>query len=320
MKPQQVTLKSKELYSEMASSYLNTKNGNVSIVDFQGSCYFYKELCPSIFFHILKSPSLKMADITYNDLLKFRDVLILLPRRNIQKYKCIKLNALMKNSDSIPSKDRVSANTVNKYIQRLRALFGFALNLGIINNNLAKSLKLVATDVDKLQRLPLTQEEISTLLSSVSQKMRYLLQVLTLTGMRLSELYKCEVEELEGTKCFSLLNRDIKLKTKSSYRVIPVHRGLLNRLEDFEHSRNQVSSDNLAKTTSATIKRLNFKRKEKKFLYSLRHTFATELIQAGADTSIVSELLGHYHSTMTLSRYSTGFSIEQLKKVVEMNI
>jgi len=142
--------------------------------------------------------------------------------------------------------------------------------------------------------------------------------VLAYTGMRLSELYKCEVVTIDDVKCFSLMDRSIKLKTKSSYRLIPVHRELLEELSTFEVYRSNLSSEHLAKTTSATIKSLGFESKEKKSLYSLRHSFATRLIQAGADTAIVSELLGHAHSTMTLSRYSTGFSVKQLQEVVEL--
>ena len=47
-------------------------------------------------------------------------------------------------------------------------------------------------------------------------------------------------------------------------------------------------------------------------LHCLRHTFASELIKRDVSSDIVSELLGHKHLGMTLSRYAKGFSIQQL--------
>ena len=307
-----------DTFSSIVTNYLDAKKDNVSSVDYEGSLYFYTKLCPSLFKELLKNTSPLISSITYEDLLNFKVLLIQLPKRNIQIYKMMSITTILSSLNTIPVQQRISANTVNKYIQRLRSIFEFALNLGLLNHNLAKSIRLVHTDSDKLQRLPLDEEEQEILSLTVPKKMRYLLEVLAVTGMRLSELYKCEVTIIDDVKCFSLTNREIKLKTKSSYRIIPIHPKLLHNIENFEELRRQVSSDNLAKTTSATIKKLGFKDKEKKSLYSLRHSFATTLIRMGADTSIVSELMGHSHRTMTLSRYSTGFSTEQLKDVINL--
>ena len=66
---------------------------------------------------------------------------------------------------------------------------------------------------------------------------------------------------------------------------------------------------------SRQVKRLineNLTDIEKKTSYSLRHTFASELIKRDVSSDIVSELLGHKHLGMTLSRYAKGFSVQQL--------
>jgi len=308
------------LFLDVVSNFLESKKGNVSNTDYEGSVYFYNEVCPTLFKKILSTPNPQLSKITYKHLLKFKEILQQLPKRNIQKYKSMELSVIVKSLSDIPSKDIISNNTVNKFIQRLRALFEFSLNLGLINNNFAKSIKLVSTSDDKLQRLPLSINEIKELKSLLTTEKSYLSSCLFLSSMRLSEVYKCKVEEIEGIKCFTLLDRDIKLKTKSSYRVIPIHSSLLSQIDNFESYRESISSDNLAKSISKLIKKHNFKDSHKKSLYSLRHSFATELIQRGANNILVSQLMGHSLASqggMTLSRYSSGYNIKQLQEVIE---
>jgi len=54
-----------------------------------------------------------------------------------------------------------------------------------------------------------------------------------------------------------------------------------------------------------------------KSLYSLRHTFATTLIAKGIQPEVVSELMGHAHSTMTMNRYVKGYPIKVLKEAID---
>ena len=54
-----------------------------------------------------------------------------------------------------------------------------------------------------------------------------------------------------------------------------------------------------------------------KSLYSLRHTFATTLIAKGVQPEVVSELMGHAHSTMTMNRYVKGYPVSTLKKAID---
>ena len=304
--------------ADITADYISSQVDNISAEETRDKRYFYETVCPSIFKEVGVTSNPKLASITYNDLLSFKGIITKLPKRNIQKYRMMELPDILRNLEVVKTEEKLSARTINKYIKWLRALFSFAIMLNHLQVNLANSIPLQKTLDDKLQRLPLDEVELNALLESVPQQMQYLLQILAYTGMRLSELYKCTLTEIDGYKCFSLTDRGIKLKTKSSYRVIPIHNSLLDGMKDFEELRSKVSSDNLARTTSDTIKKLRFKDMEKKSLYSLRHRFATQLIQKGADSSIVSELMGHSHNTMTLSRYSTGFSVRQLHKVVEL--
>jgi len=305
-------------FTDIATEYLNSQQGNISTEETRDKSYFYKEVCPAIFHDIGLTQNPQLSSVEYKHLLEFKSIVTQLPKRNIQRYREMPIPQILSQLSSIKDEDKISARTVNKYIKWLRALFNFAVMLKHLEVNLATSLPLQKTINEKLQRLPLTQEELEQLFTAVKPEMQYLLQVLAFTGMRLSELYKCKVEEVDGIKCFSLLDKSLKLKTKSSYRIIPIHSSLLGKLEHFESYRDAVTSNNLARVTSKSIKTLKFPQSDKKSLYSLRHSFATTLVQKGADTAIVSELLGHSHSTMTLSRYATGFSVKQLREVVEL--
>ena len=228
------------------------------------------------------------------------------------------ITAIINSIDTISSDDVISNITVNKYIKWLRAIFNFSLVMGYVNVNLASSINILKTAHTRHQREPLSNEELSTILSVVSYDKAYLLRVLRLTGMRLSELYKCKITTVDNVLCFSLLDTNIKLKTNSSYRLIPIHSSLLDDINKYQLYLQSVRSETLARNTTDIIKANNFKDKQKKSLYSLRHSIATELIQREADSNIVSELLGHSHSSMTLSRYSKGYSVTQLKDVIEL--
>ena len=305
-------------FTDLAAEYLNSQQGNISAEETRDKSYFYKEVCPAIFHYIELTQNPQLSSVEYKHLLKFKSTIKQLPKRNIQRYRSMPLPQILSQLSSIKDEDKISARTVNKYIKWLRALFNFAVMLKHIEVNLATSLPLQKTINEKLQRLPLTHEELQQLLAAVKPEMQYLLQILAFTGMRLSELYKCSVEEVDEIKCFSLQDKSLKLKTKSSYRIIPIHNSLLGKLEHFESYRDAITSNNLARVTSKAIKALKLPQSDKKSLYSLRHSFATTLVQHGADTAIVSELLGHSHSTMTLSRYATGFSVKQLRRVIKL--
>jgi len=306
------------LFSSIVNEYIHSNKTSVSPKETIAKQYFYHTLCPALFKKVMGTSNPKLENLTFKHLLKVKDILIKLPKRNIQEYRDMSTSEIIKILDYVPKDNVVSSATVSKYIKKLRALYSFAIFRGLIQVNLAQGIPIPSTLENKYQRLPLSSAELQTILVRISKDKVYLLNILQLTGMRLSELYKCELQIIDDILCFSLLNPTRKLKTQASYRVIPVHSSLLPNIDNFSNIRDNTSDTSLARTTSTIIKKLDFKDKDKKSLYSLRHKFATELIQRGANPSVVSELMGHSHKTMTLSRYSTGFSVEQLKEVIEI--
>ena len=98
------------------------------------------------------------------------------------------------------------------------------------------------------------------------------------------------------------------LKTMSSFRIIPKHPKL--KMKEFTYT-----LEHLSRKVKQLINE-NLDDSDKKTTYSLRHTFASELIKNEVSPEIVSELLGHKHIGMTLSRYAKGFSAKQLYEAI----
>lgn len=317
----QSTLKSgQDKFESISSSYITTHKDTISSNETRDRVYFFNSVCPIIFEHIGLTSNPILKDITFEHLLQFKEIISRLPKRNIQKYRSMELSKVIKILDTIDRAEIIAPRTINKYIKWLRALYSFALVRGIITVNIAQAVPTVQTTNDRLQRLPLDKEEFNKILELLPTDKAYLLSVLAYSGMRLSEMYKCKVEEVDGVVCFSLMDRTLKLKTKSSYRLIPIHSSLLDGLDNFITYRDKVASESVARNTSEIIKKQNFTDSHKKSLYSLRHTFATELIKDGANNIHVSELLGHSLQNlggMTLSRYANGTQVKLLKTTIE---
>lgn len=211
---------------------------------------------------------------------------------------------------------QVSIRTANKYLTWLKNFFQFCYNEEYIKVNPAIGIKALKSEHinERNQRDALTKEEIETLLaSSQSEELYYFIKLCYLTGMRLSEFSKAKVTILEGIPVFDLKSTTSQLKTRSSYRVVPIHHDLggTEVVRSFLDSHDPKSIQNLARRVKYLIDK-TLKETNSKTCYSLRHSFATHLIQHGMDTNIVSELMGHSHQTMTLSRYSKGYSMKSL--------
>lgn len=137
--------------------------------------------------------------------------------------------------------------------------------------------------------------------------------------MRISELYKAKIKKSEDDiYFFDLTDSNIKLKTKNSYRMIPLHKKLI------ELNIQNILPKALESNKMNWIRRLfNEKIKtqitssNKKVLYSFRHSMATELKYLNVKSEIISEILGHSNSSITLDRYASRYTFEVLKKEID---
>jgi len=249
-------------------------------------------------------PSLSDVDMTKLD--RVRSSLLKLPKGNIAKYKGVSPLKLVKMD--IPSEERLTNETVNDYIKTLNSILQFAYERDVIGKQY-KVKTLSATSAAREQREALDKDTVTGLLNGArSVQLSSAYKILYLSGMRPSEAYKCKVTTVDGVKCFDLTDRSIPLKTKSSHRLIPVHSSITDpdkMLSDLRSFKIQNLGRQFKKDTGGGS------------LYSLRHSFATHLAD-GVEPHIISELLGHAHQGMTLSRYVKGFDVKILQDAVEV--
>ena len=252
-------------------------------------------------------------------------------------------------SNHIQSLDEVQKNILRSYLSSLldaglekksiarkiaclRSFFRYTKRHDITGTN--PSLTLVSPKLEK--RLPTFLDESATkrLFDGIDtttpdgRRNAAVLELFYSTGMRLSELIGLNLEDID------FMGGVVKVTGKGSkQRIIPVGRRALQAIQMYLPDRNRLISSGRAAsreralflTAKGTrfypeavirmVKRSIGKVSEaaKRSPHVLRHTFATHLLNRGADLRAVKELLGH--ESLSTTQIYTHVSTEQLKKV-----
>jgi integrase/recombinase XerC len=223
----------------------------------------------------------------------------------------------------------LSARSINRKISSLRSFYKYLLR----NKEVEQSPMAAIIAPKAAKRLPVfvEQEDIAELFGEVhfpdsweGRTDRLLLALLYHTGMRLSELINLKEGQVDGA------NRTIKVLGKGNKeRVIPVSAALAQSMEEYRvRKRAELEGpDKVVLLVGKTGKKLYAKYVyravrdylarvttiEKKSPHVLRHTFATHLMNAGAELNSVKELLGH--ASLAATQVYTHNTIEKLKDV-----
>jgi integrase/recombinase XerC len=157
-----------------------------------------------------------------------------------------------------------------------------------------------------------------------------ILELFYSTGMRLSELQGLSRADLD------LVSQQVKVRGKGrKERIVPIGDTATLALRNYETKRDELlrsigaGADRMAVFLSRTGRRLSVRAVQKSVtaflrqideeagltVHSLRHTFATHLLDAGADLRAVQELLGH--ASISTTQIYTHTSVERLKKVYQ---
>jgi len=142
------------------------------------------------------------------------------------------------------------------------------------------------------------------------------------TGIRLSELSNLKVQDID------FYNQNIKVTGKrNKERIVPLNQSIVKDLKHYLEKRAEFQSitdtlfltDKGEKIYNKMVYRIVNKQmssvltNKKKSPHVLRHTFATHMLDAGADLNSVKELLGHI--SIAATQVYTHNTIEKLKKV-----
>ena len=234
---------------------------------------------------------------------RVRNEIIHLPRRSLAKYKDIGIMELV--GMNIPENERISPAAVKDYLVILNSFMRYLYEREMVSKPYAVKLVKKSTD-DREERISLPVDTIRQAVDAAkTAKLASCFTLLYLTGLRPSEARLCTVTTVDSIKCFDLTDKSIKLKTNSSHRLIPVHRSIDNpeqMLEDYKNMHHRMISRGF--------------KVEEGTLYSLRHSFATDLASKGVEPYLISELLGHSHNDMTLGRYVKGFPTKLLSESI----
>lgn len=219
----------------------------------------------------------------------------------------------------------LSPKSVNRKIATLKSFFKFLLGRAYVQLNPASQIKPLKTEKD----LPafVKETEITNLLDKVEfsddfsgQRDRLLLELLYSTGIRLAEL-----QGLKSADVNFYENTIRVLGKRNKERIIPIGNSLVQMIANYQNLRRDmgIGKDELLLTDAGEPTYPMFiYRKVKKYLnavttlskkspHVLRHTFATHLLNKGADLNAVKDLLGH--TSLAATQVYTHNSIEKLK-------
>lgn len=224
----------------------------------------------------------------------------------------------------------VTARTINRKISTLRSFFKYQLKQGVIEATpmvniatpkISKRLPVFIKEGD-LSNLTKVLETAAEDWNSLNTKM--LITIFYSTGMRLSELINLKENQVDFSK------KQIKVLGKGNKeRLIPAGEKLLQEIRAYlsEKKKNFEKTDITLLVTASGKKMYtkyayNLVKKilssevhtlDKKSPHVLRHTFATHLMNNGANLDAVKELLGH--ASLSSTQVYTHNTIEKLKNV-----
>lgn len=223
----------------------------------------------------------------------------------------------------------ISNRSINRKVASLTAYYKFLVKIEEIElNPLSKHKSL---KVAKKVEIPFSENEMSKILTEINYKDDFegtrdqlVIELLYTTGMRRAELINLRLTDIDvQTKTVRVLGK------RNKERIIPLLSSTISLFEQYLHHRNtleKVVSGNflfLSKSGLKIYETLVYRiinryfsevsTKVKKSPHILRHTFATHLLNKGADMNSVKELLGH--SSLASTQVYTHNSIAELKKV-----
>ncbi len=220
----------------------------------------------------------------------------------------------------------LSKRSINRKLSTLRSFYLFLLKVGEVDVSPMESIQSLKFYAEK--QIPFSEEEMQQerLLSPKSGANSFLKEVIVemlyQTGMRRAELVNLRVDQVDFGK------NELRVVGKGNKeRIIPISEELATILKQYAAQRKPLTESEMYFLINAKGKKINDKfvysavnsylslvsSKKKKSPHILRHSFATHVLDHGAEISKVKTILGH--ASLASTQVYTTANIEQLKKV-----
>ncbi len=225
--------------------------------------------------------------------------------------------------------NRYSRASMSRILAAIRGFSKFLVRTGVLDDDFARGIKTPK----QLKKLPaiMTVDEVDALLetevstnSVLALRNRAMFEVLYGTGIRVAELVNLDVDDIDFHHCF------IRVFGKGrKERIVPCHAGALAHVQRYLSRRHEliksreetalfVNSQGTRLTTRGVqyiLKRMVEEAGIPKPIspHTFRHSFATHLLDGGADLRSVQEMLGH--ANLSATQLYTRVSRSRLKSV-----
>jgi len=223
--------------------------------------------------------------------------------------------------------ENISNRTVNRKISSLKSFYKFLVKTKQIKES--PLLRHQALKISKRVQVPFSEKEINEVIDNLNEfddfesvRNKLIVELLYSTGMRRAELMEIKQNSINFT------NSTLKvLGKRNKERYIPLLNSVQQTLKIYLDLRKEIksTSENLLITIKGNkiyptlvYRIINdyfsaVSSKVKKSPHVIRHSFATHLLNEGADLNSVKELLGH--SSLASTQIYTHSSLNELKKV-----
>ena len=226
---------------------------------------------------------------------------------------------------------KITNRSINRKISSLNSYFKFLMKTQTIQANPLSKHRALKTD--KKVQIPFSQKEMEEVIQILALEAdyegvrnRFIVELFYATGIRRIELIKIKLNDLD------LINKTLKvLGKRNKERFVPLIDSVVSTGNEYMQLRNELKSIQdkehlfLTKKGLKVYENLVYRiineyfsqasSKVKKSPHILRHSFATHLLNEGADLNAIKELLGH--SSLAATQVYTHNSIAELKKVYD---
>ena len=223
-------------------------------------------------------------------------------------------------------KSKLKSSSVNRKISSLKSLYLYLIKKNILNNSPIS--EVITPKKEKYLPSSMSEDEVDRLLKSpdtsnkIEKRDKAMIEMLYATGMRISELVNLKLTDVDMQRCVAKVFGKGKKE-----RLIPFGEAALEALSDYISDRDKsVSKEIFLSNRGKKLSRVAFWQRIKIYLirenlknsispHTLRHAFATHLLNRGADLRSVQLLLGH--SDLSTTQIYTHIAKQRLSEVLK---